>query len=249
MNDGKVKIGRADRVFVLTGAGVSAESGIATFRGAGGLWQGYRVEEVASPFAWRRDPELVWKFYSMRRRAAADKKPNPGHLALAELEKRIGERLFLCTQNVDSLHELARSKRVVHMHGHLFQSRCEGCDRAPFDDNGTYETLAEVPVCACGGRIRPHICWFGEMPFDLETIFEELAHTTVFLAVGTSGVVEPAASFVARARQGVRTYYVGPEPPANAAMFDHLFLGPSGEVLPTLFEVEEESAAARRHST
>ncbi len=233
-----IKISVADFVFVLTGAGVSAESGVPTFRGVGGLWQGYRIEEVASPEAWRRDPGLVWQFYSMRRRVAADKRPNPGHYALAKLEEQLGERLFLCTQNVDSLHEQAGSRRVVHMHGRLFQSRCDACSRPPFDDDRAYE--AELPRCSCGGRIRPHICWFGEMPFELDTIYRALEKATLFVAVGTSGVVQPAASFVAQARQPgkpLRTVYVGPEEPANRALFDQCFLGKSGELLPTLFRV------------
>jgi NAD-dependent deacetylase len=224
-----------DRLFVLTGAGISAESGIPTFRGAGGLWQGYRIDEVACPEAWQRDPRFVWQFYSMRRRTAADKHPNAGHLALAALEREIGERLFLCTQNVDDLHEKAGSSRVLHMHGRLFQSRCDTCARPPFDDRGLYED--EVPRCPCGGRIRPHICWFGEVPFDMDIVYRELERCTVFLAIGTSGVVHPAAGFVAQARLHgrVRTAYCGPEDPANRALFDEVFRGPAAEVLPRLF--------------
>ena len=233
-----VSISPEDQVFVLTGAGVSAESGVPTFRGVGGLWQGYRIEEVASPQAWRRDPRLVWQFYSMRRRVAADKRPNPGHYALAKLEQQLGDRLFLCTQNVDSLHEQAGSRRVVHMHGRLFQSRCDSCSRPPFDDDLLYE--AELPRCPCGGRIRPHICWFGEMPFELDAIYRALEQATLFVAIGTSGVVQPAASFVAQARRTgkpLRTVYVGPEEPANRALFEQCFLGKSGELLPALFRV------------
>lgn len=233
-----VHIGKKDHLFVLTGAGVSAESGIPTFRGVGGLWRNYRIEEVASPYAWARDPVLVWEFYSMRRRVASPAKPNPGHVALAELEQKIGDRLFLCTQNVDSLHEQAGSKRVVHMHGELFKSRCDVCRRAPFEDRSTYEPPVEVPRCECGGRIRPHICWFGEVPFELDGIFEALARTTIFAAIGTSGVVEPAASFVAQIGGAARKYYVGPERPANAAAFDESFQGAAGELLPGLFEVD-----------
>ena len=129
-----VRVSNNDRIFVLTGAGVSAESGIPTFRGVGGLWRNYRIEEVASPSAWRRDPRLVWEFYSMRRRVAREAEPNPAHLDLAKLEQRIGDRLFLCTQNVDNLHEQAGARRVVHMHGELFKSRCDSCNRAPFAD-------------------------------------------------------------------------------------------------------------------
>jgi NAD-dependent deacetylase len=230
-----IHLGPEDRVFVLTGAGVSAESGLPTFRGAGGLWRGYRVEDVASPVAWARDPLLVWKFYSMRRKAHQEKMPNPAHVALAKLEEEIGDRLFLCTQNVDKLHEDAGSQRVVHMHGRLFQSRCDRCERAPFEDSKLYED--QVPRCDCGGQIRPHICWFGETPFELERIAEALGNCSIFMAVGTSGVVYPAAAFAAQARQtiGARTYYVGPEEPANRVMFDECYLGPAGELLPRLF--------------
>ena len=227
-----------DRVFVLTGAGISAESGIPTFRDAGGLWRNYRLEDVASPHAWRRDPRLVWDFYSMRRRVAAAAKPNPGHFALAALESSLSDRFFLCTQNVDDLHEQAGSRRIVHMHGELFKSRCDSCSRAPFDDSSLYESPLELPRCSCGGTIRPHICWFGETPFELDRIFLALDHCTIFLAIGTSGTVEPAASFAAHAKRRAKSFYIGPEPPANRHLFDESFLGKSGEVLPTFFPFE-----------
>lgn len=233
-----IRIALNDRVFILTGAGISAESGIPTFRGEGGLWRSYRVEDVGTPQAWQRDPRLVWEFYSMRRRVAAAAKPNPGHLALAKLEGELQDRLFLCTQNVDSLHEQAGSSRVIHMHGELFKSRCDSCRRPPFDDANTYEPPAEIPRCACGGRIRPHICWFGEVPFDLDQIFQALEACTVFVAVGTSGVVEPAASFVAHVRGRARAIYVGPEEPANKFSFTECYWGGAGELLPDLFRCE-----------
>jgi NAD-dependent deacetylase len=233
-----LRISSTDRVFTLTGAGISAESGIPTFRGAGGLWRNHRFEEVASPHAWRRDPRLVWEFYSMRRRVASSAKPNPGHLALAELERALQDRLFLCTQNVDNLHEQAGSRRVVHMHGELLKSRCDQCDRPPFDDPNIYELPTEIPQCDCGGQIRPHICWFGEGPYHVDEIFRALKECTVFVAVGTSGVVEPAASFVTHARARTRTFYVGPEAPANRSAFTECFLGKAGDVLPNLFRCE-----------
>jgi NAD-dependent deacetylase len=229
-----LNIGTTDRVFVLTGAGISAESGIPTFRDAGGLWRNYRFEEVASPHAWRRDPALVWEFYSMRRRAAAPAKPNAAHSALARLEREMNDRLFLCTQNVDNLHEQAGSSRVVHMHGELFKSRCDSCDRVPFADANLYEPPAEVPRCECGGRIRPHICWFGEVPFDLDRIYRELERCTVFMAVGTSGAVEPAASFAAHVHGRARSIYVGPEEPANRSAFTECHLGKAGDLLPKM---------------
>ena len=228
-------ISPTDRVFVLSGAGVSAESGIPTFRGVGGLWRNYRIEEVASPEAWARDPRLVWEFYSMRRRVASAAKPNPAHFALAKLEQDFRGDLLLCTQNVDNLHEQAGSINVVHMHGELFKSRCDSCTRAPFLDTNLYEPPAELPRCECGGRIRPHICWFGEVPFDLDRIYEALDDCTLFIAVGTSGVVEPAASFVAHVTGRARTIYVGPENPANTSSFTECHLGKAAEVLPSLF--------------
>jgi NAD-dependent deacetylase len=224
-----------DRIFILTGAGVSAESGIPTFRGVGGLWRNYRIEKVASPEAWHRDPRLVWEFYSMRRRVASAVKPNPAHFALAKLEDLLQDRLFVCTQNVDDLHEQAGSKRVVHMHGELFKSRCDTCNRPPFRDTDSYALPAELPRCDCGGRIRPHICWFGEVPFELDRIYEALDECTILMAVGTSGVVEPAASFVAQVADHARTIYVGPEEPANASAFTECYLGKAGKVLPNLF--------------
>ncbi len=225
-----------DRVFVLTGAGVSAESGLPTFRGMNGLWRGYRVEEVATPEAFAVDPALVWQFYSERRKRHQTVAPNPAHLALAELERTLGDRFFLCTQNVDSLHEQAGSRRVVHMHGRLVQSRCSNarCKTAPFDDRDTYRSREDIPRCPrCGALVRPHICWFGEVPFEMDLVLHQLEAATVVLVVGSSGVVEPAASFVRAARHNLaRTIYVGPEEPANHAFFDEVMLGNAGDVLP-----------------
>jgi NAD-dependent deacetylase len=229
-----------DEVFVLTGAGISAESGIPTFRGVDGLWEKYRIEELASPQAFERDPALVWRFYSWRRRVAMPCQPNAAHTALAKAEKALGRRFFICTQNVDSLHEQAGAERVLHMHGKLFESRCErpSCKSLPFPDKKEY--LAEaLPHCRCGGRVRPNICWFGEMPHHMEIVMEALTRCTVFVSIGTSGVVEPAASFVALARRGkskaVRTIYVGPEEPANLSLFTDFYQGKATEVVPGLF--------------
>lgn len=230
------RLSTEDRLFVLTGAGVSAESGLPTFRGANGLWRGYRVEDVATPEAFAADPEMVWQFYSERRQRHETVEPNPAHLALAELERALGARSFLCTQNVDSLHELAGSQRVVHMHGRLMQSRCSRatCKTVPFEDRSLYRTRAEIRACEeCGALVRPHICWFGEVPFQMELVLQQLGAATVLLTVGTSGVVEPAASFVRMARRNrARTIYVGPEEPLNRTYFDEVLLGKAGEVLP-----------------
>ena len=174
----------------------------------------------------------------MRRRVAGAAKPNPAHLALAKLEQKLQDRLFLCTQNVDDLHEQAGSMRVVHMHGELFKSRCDRCSRPSFHDTNTYDPPAELPRCGCGGRIRPHICWFGEVPFESERIFRALDECTIFMAVGTSGVVEPAASFVAHVSDRARTIYVGPEEPANLSAFTECHLGKAGEVLPEFLALQ-----------
>jgi NAD-dependent deacetylase len=235
-----IQIGPGDRVFVLTGAGVSAESGLKTFRDSGGLWEGHRVEDVATPEGWASDPVQVWRFYSERRRGARNAEPNPAHQALAELERAIGDRFFLVTQNVDDLHERAGSKRLVHMHGELFMSRCEDdCGRAPFHDEALYESEAAIGRCACGARIRPHIVWFGEIPLEMERIQREIDRSTIMLVVGTSGAVYPAANFVRWAGPRVRKYYIGPEAPMNAHAFTRLLLGNAGEVLPGLLEASQ----------
>jgi NAD-dependent deacetylase len=227
-----------ERVFVLTGAGISAESGLPTFRGTGGIWRGYRAQDVATPEAFRADPGMVWQFYSERRKRHLTVNANPAHFALAQLEQALGDRFFLCTQNVDSLHELAGSKRVIHMHGRLMQTRCsrEGCRTKPFDDERMYMSYVEIPKCPeCGAILRPHVCWFGEVPYSMDRIFEQLRICNVLLTVGTSGVVEPAASFVRMAHiNHARAIYVGPEEPANKAFFEEVVLGKAGEVLPEL---------------
>ncbi len=230
----------ADRVFVLTGAGVSAESGLATFRASDGLWAGYRLEDVCTPDAWERDPWKVWEFYSARRRAAFAAKPNAAHRALGELEKRLGERFFLCTQNVDELHELGGSFNLVHMHGELAKARCEAaCGAEPVGDRRIYESLHEVGHCRCGARLRPHIVFFGETPLELSCIQDEINRATVMVVIGTSGSVYPAANFVQWARLNkARTIYIGPEAPLNAGAFSVTVEGKAGEVLPGLFRVE-----------
>jgi len=234
-----ISISSSDRVFVLTGAGISAESGLPTFRASDGLWAGHRVEDVCTPEALELNPALVWQFYSERREQGAKAEPNPAHVALAELEAQVGDRFFLCTQNVDDLHERAGSKRLVHMHGELAKSRCEGeCGRAPVEDHAVYKNLDEVGRCACGARLRPHIVFFGEIPLEMDRIQREIARATLMVVVGTSGSVYPAANFVHWARQGgARTVYVGPEPPLNAHAFTNVVEGNAGAVLPGLFEV------------
>jgi NAD-dependent deacetylase len=235
-----ISVSKNDRVFVLTGAGISAESGLPTFRADDGLWAGNRIEDVCTPDAWKRNPELVWTFYSKRRKDGAKAQPNPAHVALAELEKNIGDRFFLCTQNVDDLHERGGSVRLLHMHGELTKARCEReCGQPPVEDHAIYASLEEVGRCQCGGRLRPHIVFFGEMPLAMDRIQDEIEKATLMLVIGTSGSVYPAASFVHWARQGgARTVYIGPEHPLNASAFTQIVEGRAGEVMPGLFEVE-----------
>jgi len=236
-----IPISPSDRVFVLTGAGISAESGLPTFRASDGLWAGHNVEEICTPEALRRNPALVWDFYSKRRADCARAAPNPAHIALAELEAQLPGRFFLCTQNVDDLHERAGSRNLVHMHGELAKSRCDReCGRPPVEDHAVYASLDEVPHCSCGGRLRPHIVFFGEIPFEMRRIEREISESTVMLVVGTSGSVYPAANFVHWARQaGARTVYIGPEQPLNASAFTQIVEGKAGEVMSGLFHVAQ----------
>jgi NAD-dependent deacetylase len=236
----KLPIDDRTSVLVLTGAGVSAESGIATFRGAGGLWENHRIEEVASPDAFASDPRMVWRFYSERRQKAALCSPNPAHRALVSLEARLGDRFLLATQNVDGLHRKAGSQRLIELHGNLFTSRCSSCARAPFTDDRLH--LDALPECEqCKGLLRPHIVWFGEMldPANLEAVERFAGQASkgrfLFLAIGTSGVVWPAAGFVDLARRaGAETWLVNAEEPENVGRFQHFIEGKSGELLPGL---------------
>jgi NAD-dependent deacetylase len=227
------------RVLVLTGAGVSAESGVPTFRDIDGLWRGHDVTRVASPDGFRDDPALVWQFYAQRRAGMAGVAPNAGHHALVALEQRLGGRFLLVTQNVDGLHRAAGIQRVVEMHGNLMTTRCSRCAREPFAD--TVAHAAPPPCDRCGALLRPHIVWFGEAipPHAMDAVeafVTEARGRLVFVAAGTSGVVYPAAGFVHVAKQvGGRSWLVNLEASDNSADFDHVVLGKSGEVLPRLF--------------
>ncbi|HET9959187.1 MAG TPA: Sir2 family NAD-dependent protein deacetylase [Polyangiaceae bacterium] len=229
--------GSSTQLFVLTGAGISAESGIQTFRDSNGLWEQYDVRQVASPSGWAQNPALVWRFYSQRRAQARETRPNAAHVALAKLQARWENQVFLCTQNVDPLHEHAGSPAVVHMHGELFKSRCEREHAPPFLDESLYLNSDQLPRCDCGAGIRPHICWFGEVPFFMGEIERALSRCNLMVTIGSSGSVYPAAGFVAAARaNGAKTVYVGPERPENATAFDECRLGTATEVVPSLFE-------------
>jgi NAD-dependent deacetylase len=234
------------RLLVLTGAGVSAESGVPTFRDANGLWESHSIEQVATPEGFAADPALVWRFYSERRRKARSVNPNPGHEALASVEERMGDRFLLVTQNIDGLHQRAGSRRVTEIHGSLFRTRCDSCDREPFADDREHAAAPPCELCAARGRpgrLRPAVVWFGELidPFVLRGIgrfLEEARHgRLVFLAVGTSGAVYPAAGLVLEARAaGGETWLVNAEPAENRGAFHHFVQGPSGRILPELFE-------------
>lgn len=229
-------LAEAERVVVLTGAGISAESGVPTFRGAGGLWRQHRPEDLATPEAFARGPRLVWEWYDWRRARVAKAEPNPGHLALAQLERRIPD-FTLITQNVDGLHQRAGSRRVLKLHGDIWTLHCLGC--------GLEETNHDVPLqeipprCSCGGLFRPGVVWFGEaLPADvLRHAMEAAAHAQVFLVVGTSAVVQPAASLPLLAQQnGAKLVEVNLEETPLSAQADASFWGKAGELLPRLLE-------------
>lgn len=218
---------------VLTGAGVSAESGVATFRDLGGLWEHHGIEDVATPEAFERNPTLVYAFYDARRAQLASVQPNAGHHALVELEQLLGERFMLITQNVDDLHERAGSRRLLHMHGELKKARCSACETVHVWTSG----LDATSVCpACQARaLRPHIVWFGELPLYMDDEIPRALEASCFASIGTSGVVYPAAGFVSHARRRrALTIEVNLEPSQNAAAFDVQLTGKSGEILPRL---------------
>lgn len=224
---------RASRVAVLTGAGVSAESGVPTFRGSDGLWEGHRIEEVATPEGFENDPSLVWRFYNLRRAALRNVAPNPGHHALAQLERRLGSQHFtLTTQNIDGLHQAAGSQNVLELHGRLSRVRCTGCsylaDRT--------DELPALPRCEhCQSLLRPDVVWFGEMlpqQVWLEAC-EQTAQCECFLVVGTSAVVYPAAGLIRMARAaGAAVLEFNLEATAASSSADVSLFGPSGQLLP-----------------
>jgi len=229
-------MGPGFQLFVLTGAGISAESGIPVFQGTN--WLGHSHYDLANIEAWERDPALVWQYYSDRRTGARDAKPNAAHLALAGWNKESGNgKLFLCTQNVDGLHEAAGSEDVVHIHGKLFESRCaDGCGRPAFADHNDYSE-GSLPHCACGALVRPNVCWFGEQPYQLDRIYGALEACDAFIAIGTSGSVQPVASFVAMLKQRpkpAQAIFLGLTEPANARYFDEVHLGSAAELVPKL---------------
>jgi NAD-dependent deacetylase len=219
------------RVVVLTGAGISAESGLPTFRDADGLWEGHRPEEVATPGAYARDPALVQSFYDARRAALDSVDPNDAHRALTRLEDALGDDLLLVTQNIDDLHERAGSTGVLHLHGQLRQAWCTACDaRHPWTGS-----LAAWPPCpSCGAQeLRPDVVWFGEIPYRMDDIWPALERADIFCAIGTSGVVYPAAGFgEAAASYGARTVELNLARSEVAPWFDDVRSGPATELVP-----------------
>lgn len=214
------------RIVVLTGAGISAESGINTFRDNGGLWENHRLEDLATPEAFARDPNLVQRFYNGRRAQLNDVNPNPAHIALAEFERNFAGDFLLVTQNVDHLHQQAGSKNLIHMHGELKKSRCLNTGRI----HNQQTDINATSLCECCNTpsLRPHIVWFGEMPLYMEEIYQALEQCNLFISIGTSGNVYPAAGFVEVANSvNARTVEINLEPSRGADAFQEAFHGPA----------------------
>ncbi len=231
-----VKINRDSKVVVLTGAGISAESGIKTFRDADGLWENHAIEEVATPYAWQANPQLVWQFYQARRRQLLEVEPNMAHEALVRLEEFLGDNFLLITQNVDDLHGRAGSKNLIHMHGELRVLRCESCNEV-FDYMESEHLGEDYVACeSCASeRLRPHIVWFHEMPLKMPEIYAAVEDCDIFITIGTSGHVYPAAGLIDIAKQtGAFCIGVNLDHPLNLAQHDDFLLGKAGEILPKL---------------
>ncbi len=227
------------RIVILTGAGISKESGLDTFRCEGGVWSRVRLEDVATPEGYRRNPALVHDFYNARRRqlVEGEAKPNAAHLALARLEQEWPGEVLLVTQNIDDLHEQAGSRNLIHMHGELMKGRCDHCEAVlPWaEDMGTD---SQCPRCGRIGQIRPHVVWFGEVPLEMPRIFSALDDCVLFLSIGTSGHVYPAAGFVAHvnAHGRAQSFELNLEPSNGATLFDDAIYGPATEVVPAFVE-------------
>ncbi|MCY4016188.1 MAG: NAD-dependent protein deacylase [Gammaproteobacteria bacterium] len=223
-------------IVVLTGAGVSAESGIPTFRAADGLWEEHRIEDVASPEGFARNPALVHDFYNERRRRLrqSDVRPNKGHLALAEFERKFRGEFLLVTQNIDDLHEQAGSRKLLHMHGEMLKIRCELCGAVVENREADISPASICPCCHRAGGLRPHVVWFGEMPFHMDEILTALAACDLFVSIGTSGNVHPAAGFHREAKlNGAETVELNLEP--TGGNFDRSSHGPASEIVPAFF--------------
>jgi NAD-dependent deacetylase len=231
-------MGQVNNIVILTGAGISAESGLRTFRGADGLWEGHRVEDVATPEAFGRDPALVQRFYDARRARLSEVEPNAAHAALARLDAEWPGELLIVTQNVDDLHERAGARRLLHMHGELTSGWCLACgSRFPWTGSMADGTSNQCPRCGIFGQVRPDIVWFGEMPYEMERIDEALQHCDLFVSIGTSGAVYPAAGFVQTARYcGAHTLEINLEPSQGSIFFDEQRYGPASIEVPKWVE-------------
>ncbi|WP_237385162.1 Sir2 family NAD+-dependent deacetylase [Xenorhabdus sp. Sc-CR9] len=220
-------------VVVLTGAGISAESGIRTFRSSDGLWEEHRVEDVATPEGFQRDPDMVQAFYNARRKQLQQPeiKPNAAHYALAELEQILGDNFLLVTQNIDNLHERAGSQRILHMHGELLKVRC--CQSDQVIEWGIELTTEDrCHCCQFPSQLRPHVVWFGEMPLGMEQIYSALSEADIFIAIGTSGHVYPAAGFVREAKlSGAHTVELNLEPSQVESLFDEKHYGHASKIV------------------
>ncbi|GEO82835.1 Sir2 family NAD+-dependent deacetylase [Pararhodospirillum oryzae] len=228
----------APSIVVLTGAGISRESGLHTFRDADGVWSRVRLEDVATPEGFERDPERVHAFYNARRQGLRDEGvvPNPAHLALARLEREWPGEVLLVTQNIDDLHERAGSTRLIHMHGELLKIRCTLCQRIHAWE-GDLDLDEPCPACQARGTLRPHVVWFGEIPLEMERIETALNACGLFVSIGTSGTVYPAAGFVRQARDaGARTVELNLEPSHGASLFDECHHGPASRLVPAFVE-------------
>jgi NAD-dependent deacetylase len=226
---------RFERIVILTGAGLSAESGLGTFRDKGGLWSQFPLEEVATPEGFARNPARVLEFYNLRRRKHRDAKPNAAHVALARLEREHGGDVLTVTQNIDVLHEAAGTVNLIHMHGELTRALCAGCGTStPWSE----DLSVEIACQACGAAsMRPDVVWFGEMPREMDRIYEALQACDLFISTGTSGSVYPAAGFVAEARaSGAHTVELNLEPSDGATLFAEAFYGPATEIVPAYVE-------------
>jgi NAD-dependent deacetylase len=238
--DDQIRLARAHlasarSITVLTGAGISADSGVPTFRGPDGLWRNHRAEDLATPEAFERDPRLVWEWYNWRRELIATKSPNPAHVALAELERRGNDRMWLITQNVDGLHRAAGSRRLSEIHGNIWMVRCTGCGVVIEDRRVPIPIL---PTCdPCGALLRPHIVWFGESldPADLRRCTETLQSCDLLLVIGTSGVVYPAAGFASVAKQaGATVVEINLDETPQSPLIDLALRGRAKDLVPQL---------------
>lgn len=227
-------------IVVLTGSGISAESGIATFRDKDGIWAKYDIEEVATPDAFARQPHKVHDFYNQRRRGLKGVTANPAHIALARLERahgtKPGHTFHIVTQNVDNLHEVGGSRNVLHMHGELLRGKCAACD-ARFDWHEDMSTADNCPECRAPGGVRPDIVWFGEVPYHMDRIVQLVQACDLFVSIGTSGAVYPAAGLVGLARRaGAHTVELNLEPSDGVTLFHEAIHGKAGEIVPAFAE-------------